>query len=386
MMEISEYFERNRELKNRKSYLNKEDNTETMSKNGMNEYSSVTTGNKTGGKKWTDRETLQSNNRDDKKHDKKYDKNNHEDDKKYDKKQNKKEDNRDKNRNTNRDNKSKKYDKYKDKPKDNRPPLVMFNPNNPTKITETNKSDNKPDIKSKGIDTSTPEGKIQFNVRTAQGYLNKMTNVTFDTLSAKFLEISIQETELPGLLKLLIDRIFEQALFQPTFCPMYSSLCEKIHKETKNFRMLLLNKCQEEFERGSKNPSDDLTDVEKEDFRYKAKKRMLGNIKFIGELYKANVIVEPVMYECFNHLLKEHTREHNKNPEADPESVPDEEQVEALCKLMLNVGKILDPKANNKRIDNYINQMKEISNVSLRVKFLLQDVFDIRNNNWNSIR
>jgi translation initiation factor 4G len=230
------------------------------------------------------------------------------------------------------------------------------------------------------IDTSTPDGKIQENVRTAQGYLNKMTQTTFENLSSKFVEIAVMEhgnPPLPGQLKLLIDRIFEQALLQPTFCPMYSSLCEKIHKEMKIFRRVLLNKCQEEFEIVSVVTNDSMSESEKDYAKFKAKKRMLGNIKFIAELFKSGIIVEPVMYECFNHLLKDQ----------DPDS-PDEEQIEGLCKLMLNIGKILDANKNNKRFDNYIEQLKKIQNgkLSTRIKFLIDDVIDVRQNNWSPLK
>lgn len=234
--------------------------------------------------------------------------------------------------------------------------------------------------KPKRIDTSTPEGMIQQNVRLAQGYLNKMSHVTFESLSEKFVEIALMENgnpPLPGQLKILIDRIFEQALLQPTFCHMYSLLCEKIHKKMKIFRMVLLNKCQEEFELGTVERNNDMDEIEKEDHKFKTKKRMLSNINFIAELFKTNVIVEPVMYECFNHLLKNQTKEN-----------PDEEQIEAVCKLMINVGNIIDPDRVNKRIDGYILQLKDLQkcNVSARIRFMIDDLVDIRDNSWSSLR
>jgi translation initiation factor 4G len=67
-------------------------------------------------------------------------------------------------------------------------------------------------------------------------------------------------------------QIFDKALFEPHFCELYSQLCHNLQRrlpefddpseeaggseggETKrrklNFRRLLLNKCQEEFEKG----------------------------------------------------------------------------------------------------------------------------------------
>jgi translation initiation factor 4G len=231
------------------------------------------------------------------------------------------------------------------------------------------------------VDESTIEGKIEINVKEAQGYLNKMTLATFDVLSDKFATVAALEKgspPLPGILKLLTDRIFEQALLQPTFCHMYAALCHKIHQEMKNFRMVLLNKCQEEFERGSKEPPDNLDSSERTVFIYKAKKRMLGNIKFIGELFKNNVLVEPVMYECFKHLLKEQTPDN-----------PDEERIEALCELMTNIGKLMDHDKGKSRIDKYFLEIEQIQtggNVSNRVRFMIEDIKDLRSNEWKSIR
>lgn len=58
----------------------------------------------------------------------------------------------------------------------------------------------------------------------------------------------------------------------------------------------------------------------------KARRRSLGNIKFIGELFKLKMLTEVIMHDCIVKLLKNH----------------DEESLECLCRLLSTIGKDLD--------------------------------------------
>lgn len=57
-----------------------------------------------------------------------------------------------------------------------------------------------------------------------------------------------------------------------------------------------------------------------------ARRRSLGNIKFIGELFKLKMLTEAIMHDCVVKLLKNH----------------DEESLECLCRLLTTIGKDLD--------------------------------------------
>ena len=225
--------------------------------------------------------------------------------------------------------------------------------------------------KPKRIDTSTIEGKREMCLKNAKGCLNKMTGYTFDKLSGKYLDIAMTKNEgqpVPGLLKLLIDQIFEQALLQPAFCELYSNLCFKMNEATPIFRRELLGKCQEEF---------DYDDIQKMEFDFKAKIRTLGNIKFIGELYKKKILVIPIIHACIKRLLKQTPEE------------PDEEQLESLCKLLINLGSMIDVGRTKAIMDRYFKHMKEIQeggNISSRLRFMMEDIFELRNNKWKSLR
>lgn len=66
--------------------------------------------------------------------------------------------------------------------------------------------------------------------------------------------------------------------------------------------------------------------LELEEARDKARRRSLGNIKFIGELFKLKMLTEAIMHDCVVKLLKNH----------------DEESLECLCRLLSTIGKDLD--------------------------------------------
>lgn len=66
--------------------------------------------------------------------------------------------------------------------------------------------------------------------------------------------------------------------------------------------------------------------TELDEARDQARRRSLGNIKFIGELFKLKMLTEAIMHDCVVKLLKNH----------------DEESLECLCRLLSTIGKDLD--------------------------------------------
>ncbi|KAK6143009.1 hypothetical protein DH2020_023357 [Rehmannia glutinosa] len=100
------------------------------------------------------------------------------------------------------------------------------------------------------------------------------------------------------------------------------------------------------------------------------------NIRLIGELYKKRMLTERIMHECINKLLGQYQN-------------PDEENIEALCKLMSTIGEMIDhPKAKD-HMDAYFDIMAQLSNnmkLSSRVRFMLKDSIDLRKNKWQQRR
>lgn len=227
--------------------------------------------------------------------------------------------------------------------------------------------------------------------RTLKAILNKLTPQNFEKLFEQVKAVNIDNAvTLTGV----ISQIFEKALMEPTFCEMYANFCLHLaadlpdfseDNEKITFKRLLLNKCQEEFERGEReqeeaNKADEgevkQSDEEREEKRIKARRRMLGNIRLIGELYKKRMLTERIMHECIKKLLGQYQD-------------PDEEDIEALCKLMSTIGEMIDHPKAKEHMDAYFERMKLLSNnmnLSSRVRFMLRDAIDLRKNKWQQKR
>ncbi|XP_039365451.1 eukaryotic translation initiation factor 4 gamma 3 isoform X4 [Mauremys reevesii] len=239
--------------------------------------------------------------------------------------------------------------------------------------------------------------KTQELFRKVRSILNKLTPQMFNQLMKQVTDLTVDTEE---RLKGVIDLVFEKAIDEPSFSVAYANMCRCLVTlkvpmadkpgSTVNFRKLLLNRCQKEFE---KDKADDdvfekkqkeleaaITPEEKtrlheelEEAKDKARRRSIGNIKFIGELFKLKMLTEAIMHDCVVKLLKNH----------------DEESLECLCRLLTTIGKDLDFEKAKPRMDQYFNQMEKIvkeRKTSSRIRFMLQDVIDLRLCNWVSRR
>ncbi|KAM7512206.1 hypothetical protein LguiB_011081 [Lonicera macranthoides] len=232
----------------------------------------------------------------------------------------------------------------------------------------------------------------QAKQRLLKGILNKLTPQNFEKLFEQVKQVNIDNA---GTLTGVISQIFDKALMEPTFCEMYANFCYYLAGELPDFnednekitfKRLLLNKCQEEFERGEREQEEanrteeegeaKQTEEEREEKRIQARRRMLGNIRLIGELYKKKMLTERIMHECIKKLLGQYQN-------------PDEEDVEALCKLMSTIGEIIDHPKAKEHMDVYFDMMAKLSNnmkLSSRVRFMLKDAIDLRKNKWQQRR
>ncbi|XP_044529166.1 eukaryotic translation initiation factor 4 gamma 1 isoform X1 [Gracilinanus agilis] len=235
--------------------------------------------------------------------------------------------------------------------------------------------------------------KTQDLFRRVRSILNKLTPQMFQQLMKQVQQLAIDTEE---RLKGVIDLIFEKAISEPNFSVAYANMCRclmglKVPTTDKptvtvNFRKLLLNRCQKEFEKDKDDDEvfekkqkemDEAATAEErgrlkeelEEARDIARRRSLGNIKFIGELFKLKMLTEAIMHDCVVKLLKNH----------------DEESLECLCRLLTTIGKDLDFEKAKPRMDQYFNQMEKIikeKKTSSRIRFMLQDVLDLRRSNW----
>ncbi|KAH7388238.1 hypothetical protein KP509_16G065400 [Ceratopteris richardii] len=229
----------------------------------------------------------------------------------------------------------------------------------------------------------------ELKQRQIKGVLNKLTPQNFQKLFEQVKDVKIQSA---ATLTGVISQIFDKALSEPTFCEMYATFCKQLATdmpefvedgEKITFKRVLLNKCQEEFHRGEREEEEvsksehDIGAEDLEEKRLKMKRRMLGNIRFIGELYKKHMLTERIMHECICKLLGG-----AENPE--------EEDMEALCKLLSTIGHMIDQPARKEHMDAYFKRISWLSDnhqkLSARIRFMLKDLIDLRKNGWQARR
>lgn len=207
--------------------------------------------------------------------------------------------------------------------------------------------------------------------RKFRSTLNKLTPENFDTLVKQIMSAKIDTTE---RLKICIELVFEKAISEPNYSTVYAKICKRLstinipHEQLPNstnnkpvtFKVLLLNQCQSEFEKHKDDTSGQSIkneEIEKEtdeakrkqlkeqqeEDSFKIRRRAVGTVKFIGELYKIDMLVPKIMFSCIQLLLDN----------------GDEDSLECLCKLLTTIGQRME--ANDKCLENYFKKLNEIS-------------------------
>ena len=281
--------------------------------------------------------------------------------------------------------------------------------------------------------------------KALKSMLNKVTPQNFEKISAQIIE-KINERKKAVTLQGLIDQIFDKALLETTFSELYANLVAKLNPALPEledeegrpvqFRRTLLNKCQEEFdygvqamnavsqrelqkaahhekheeeakeeempkeveettEEGELPAASKATDKAREEAaqvqaEVKARKRMLGNIIFVGQLYRMGVLTEQIMHECIKQLIQEFDN-------------PRPEDMECLCKLLTTVGRPMDlstkiykqyderkevvfTRPTREMMGFYFDRIQQLSvndKLDQRHRFMLKDLVDLRDSKWS---
>uniref|UniRef100_F6R3K6 W2 domain-containing protein n=1 Tax=Ciona intestinalis TaxID=7719 RepID=F6R3K6_CIOIN len=250
-----------------------------------------------------------------------------------------------------------------------------------------------------------PPSSLQRNVafehkeavfRKTRSILNKLTPEKFDKLCQDILNIGITSKD---ILKGIVILIFEKAIDELRYSSLYANLCRRLYHEAPNFdvsqtinnqnqlkpntfRRLLIAKLQDEFEnRNRKLEAFDCKEgalsSEEEEQRSRAKHHMLGNIKFIGELYRLNLLHETIVHKCIKQLIRT-----KKKGTVDDVA----EDLECLCQIMNTCGRRLDHDKAKSLMDQYFDRLETVKkkkgDLPSRIRFMLQDVIELRAANW----
>lgn len=244
------------------------------------------------------------------------------------------------------------------------------------------------------------EKKTEDLFKRFRSILNKLTPENFMVLVSQVNGLNIDSViRLDGC----IDLVFEKAISEPNFSVAYAQMCKEIgviyvptdeDKQKINFKTKLILQCQKEFSKHSSDNKTDLKDASKmdespeldkaeemklqheEEIR-KMRHRAVGTVRFIGELYKIDMLNARIMHQCVKLLLGNE----------------DEESLECLCKLLTTIGGKLElSSTKNTDFSKYFEQLLKIvqrkSNikVSSRIRFMIQDLIDLKNNKWQPRR
>ncbi|XP_050535904.1 eukaryotic translation initiation factor 4 gamma 3-like isoform X2 [Daktulosphaira vitifoliae] len=255
----------------------------------------------------------------------------------------------------------------------------------PTAVKKATKNDSS---KNKNEDELKTED-VHKNVRSI---LNKITPDNKDALTESFKSLSIDTHD---RLEKTIDLVFEKAIEEQSFAPLYASLCYAMQglqviyengTKSTSFKKLIISKCQSLFELDKAQEMDSAKrlseinsckDSEKkkelqmefEDNERRLRKRSVGNCRFIGELFKQKILTPNIMLYCIVNLVTKH----------------DEEPLECLCNLLKTVGKELEQTYSlNETFDKLraLTSKEMKSKIPSRIRFMIQDVIDLRKDKW----
>lgn len=255
------------------------------------------------------------------------------------------------------------------------------------------------------------------------------------------------------ILKGVILLIFQKALDELKYSRMYAQLCKRLSIEAQNFEnsdknkkpdhpsynstflSILLSVCRDKFENRSsesyaltsstsdtansntspiqqngKHSRDDQLDEEER--KYIAKQKMLGNVKFIAELFTLEMLDDKILHKCIKELLSTSSNITQKERC---------ENMECLSQIIRTCGKLVDAEKvihviqvnstlvgqnqngftkftnflslslsfvhsqSKTLMDQYferIDQCSQSAKYPPRIRFMLRDLIELRRNGW----
>ena len=259
--------------------------------------------------------------------------------------------------------------------------------------------------------------------------LNKLSLTKFDKLSDDFINCGIGSSV--ETLTSAVGLIVNKAQEEQHFSSMYAGLCLKLAnthfegidtpsasstaagggstKKGKTFKKKLLERCQIKFESDTSIKIAEATkdlDQESEEYEMKVnliKKHYLGHMRFIGELYKGDLISVKIMLSCLPQLLSvEENTGSKKDNNTSKQTLFDEEKLECFAKLMTVIGSSLERQSlamqnvgKKDAAESLAECWKTVevlagkrtaeggdggAQVSNRIKYMLQDLLEMKQN------
>ena len=256
----------------------------------------------------------------------------------------------------------------------------------------------------KKIDEEAEKDPVRFKITE---FLNILTVDNYKSTSEKIYEII--EKEIENQVKFL-DVLFNKSVNEKAFVGLYAKLCkdfdkklpqkaplkedkktDKPKKYNSMMRTKLLDKCREIFKIENNEKFDEYIKVQDPHERnLKLKNFVLGNVNFIGELIKIQILSKKIVKQCLNNLFD---RFNDANSDESLKMI----NLEAIVILLNNFGTLLkekeakikevDKKAFNDVVDEYLQKLEDIienkkTNIDQPIRYKIINLIDKSKNNW----
>ena len=256
----------------------------------------------------------------------------------------------------------------------------------------------------KKIDEEAEKDPVRFKITE---FLNILTVDNYKSTSEKIYEII--EKEIENQVKFL-DVLFNKSVNEKAFVGLYAKLCkdfdkklpqkaplkedkktDKPKKYNSMMRTKLLDKCREIFKIENNEKFDEYIKVQDPHERnLKLKNCVLGNVNFIGELIKIQILSKKIVKQCLNNLFD---RFNDANSDESLKMI----NLEAIVILLNNFGTLLkekeakikddDKKAFNEVVDEYLQKLEDTINnnktpIDQPIKYKIINLIDKSKNNW----
>lgn len=229
--------------------------------------------------------------------------------------------------------------------------------------------------------------------RQVMALLNKITVDSFAGITERIAEIEITQ---PWQMDVVIGLIFDKAVAEHHYSELYADMCKRLRNtwpeltgvdaETGEavpvtFTRAIIEKCQAEFdampetleptEEDVARARGDPTDVEL--IITKKKNRILGNMKFIAQLFLMRILSSRSIRSVVEQLLFR-------------TEAPEEHYIECICILLHNIGATLyQTDSGRAYVDQFVDRMEELcgkESYGKRIKFLMKDVIEAASTGW----
>lgn len=234
--------------------------------------------------------------------------------------------------------------------------------------------------------------------RRVLALLNKICPDNLKTIVDRLADVELNDAkELEQVITIILGKALSESHYCETYADMvyilrtrYPEFPPEEGEKPATFRRVLLNACQNEFERlptslelspeETKNLVQGEIDLEKK----RRKDRLLANMKFIGHLFLRELLAVKVIASVVHDLVGVQNYQ---------DGFPEEHKVECACELLVAIGHTLDDRQDGKVLmSQFIARLMDLKGsyavgtknmfYSRRVQFQIQDLTELRQNRW----